>query len=68
MFYLYNEPTNAKLIYNLLYCSLLHCPYMFRCYCVIFRELVVGTCWVIYISIWMQYWWYTVKVHSKILM
>jgi len=25
--YLYNEPTNAQLINNLLYCSLLHCPY-----------------------------------------
>jgi len=33
-----NEPTNAKLIDNLLYYS-----YMFRHYCVIFRELVVST-------------------------
>ena len=41
---LYNEQTNAKLINILLYRSLLHCPYMFRCYCVIFRELVVSTC------------------------
>jgi hypothetical protein len=35
---LYNEPTNAQLIHNLLYCS-----YMFRHYCVIFRELIVST-------------------------
>ena len=42
-YFLYNEPTNAQLIYNLLYCSLLHCPYRFRRYCVIFRELVVNT-------------------------
>jgi len=34
-----NEPTNAQLIDNILYCS-----YMFRQYCVIFRELVVSTC------------------------
>jgi len=36
---LYNEPTNAQLINNLLYsyCFLLHCPYIFRRYCVIFR-------------------------------
>jgi len=25
---LYNEPTKAQLINNLLYCSLLHCPYL----------------------------------------
>ena len=42
--YLYYEPTNAQLINNLLYCSLLHCPYMFRRYCVIFWELVLSTC------------------------
>jgi len=41
---LYNEPTNVQLINNLLYCSILHCPYMFRRYCIIFRELVVSTC------------------------
>jgi len=40
---LYNEPTNAQLINNLLYCSLLYCCYMFRHYCIIFRELVVST-------------------------
>jgi hypothetical protein len=37
---LYNEPKNAQLIDNLLYCSLLWCSYMFGHYCVIFRELV----------------------------
>jgi hypothetical protein len=42
--YLYNVPTNAQLINSLLYCSILHCPYMFRHYCVIYRELVVSTC------------------------
>jgi hypothetical protein len=42
--YLYNEPTNAQLINNLLYCSLSHCPYVFWCHCIIFRELVVSTC------------------------
>ena len=42
--YLYNELTNAQFINNLLYCCLLHCPYMFRCYFIIFRELVVSTC------------------------
>jgi hypothetical protein len=42
--FLCNEPTNAQLINDLLYCSILHCPYMFRRYCVIFRELVVSTC------------------------
>jgi hypothetical protein len=41
---LYNEPTNAQLIDSLLCCSLLHCPYMFRHYCIIFRELIVSTC------------------------
>jgi len=43
-FYLYIEPTNAQLINNLLYCSLLHCRYIFRRYYVIFRELVVRRC------------------------
>jgi len=37
---LYNEPTNAQLIDKLLY------SYMFRHYCIIFRELLVSTCWV----------------------
>ena len=37
-FILYNEPTNTQLIDKLL-----HCSYMFRHYCVIFRELVVST-------------------------
>ena len=37
LYYLYNEPTNALLINKLLYRSLLHCPYMFRRYCIIFR-------------------------------
>jgi len=32
LYYLHSEPTNAQLINNLLYCSLLHCPYMFWCY------------------------------------
>jgi len=44
IYYLYNESTYAKLINNLLYCSLLHCPYMLRRYYVIFRKLVVNTC------------------------
>jgi hypothetical protein len=44
LYYLYNEPTNAQLINNLLDCSLLHSPYMFRRYCIIFRELEVSTC------------------------
>ena len=35
--FLYNEPTNAQLIDKLFYCS-----YMFRHYCLIFRELVVS--------------------------
>jgi len=35
---LYNAPTNTQLIDKLLYCS-----YMFRHYCVIFRELVVSS-------------------------
>jgi len=35
---------NTKWIDSLLYCSLLHCSYMFRHYNVIFRELVVSTC------------------------
>jgi len=43
-FILCNEPTNAQLIDNFLWCSLLYCCYMFRHYCVIFRELVVSTC------------------------
>ena len=47
--YLYNEQTNAQLITNLLYCSLLQCPYTFRRCCVISRELVVSTCHVTYI-------------------
>jgi len=42
-FILHNEPTNAQLIGNLLYCFLLHCSYMFQHYCVILRELVVST-------------------------
>jgi len=32
LYYLYNEPTNAQLINNLLYCCLLHCPNMFQRY------------------------------------
>jgi len=40
---LYNEPTNAQLIDKLFYCSLFYCFYMFRQYCVIFRELAVST-------------------------
>ena len=46
---LYNGPTNAQLIKNLLYCSILHYSYMFRRYCVIFRELVVSTCLLTYL-------------------
>jgi len=42
--YLYNVPTNAQLINSLLYCSILQHPYMFRHYCVIFKEPVVSTC------------------------
>jgi len=38
---LYNEPTNAQLIYSLLYCS-----YVLWHYCVIFGELVVSTFYV----------------------
>ena len=38
-FIVYNEPTNAQLIDKSLYC-----PYMFRHYCVIFRELIVSIC------------------------
>jgi hypothetical protein len=45
---LYNEPTNAQLIDKLLYSS-----YMFRHYCVIFRELAVSTL-LSYISMSMQ--------------
>jgi len=37
-FILYIEPTNAQSIDKLLYCS-----YMFGHYCVILKELVVGT-------------------------
>jgi len=33
LYYLYNEPTDGQLIKNLLYCSLLHGPFMFRRYC-----------------------------------
>jgi hypothetical protein len=46
LYYLINEPTNAKYINNLLYSSLLHCSYMFRRNFVIFRELVVSNRWV----------------------
>jgi len=42
--YLYNEPTDEQLINRSSRCSILHCCYMFRRYCVIFRELVVSTC------------------------
>jgi len=28
LYYLYNEPTKAQLINDLLCCSLLHCPYL----------------------------------------
>jgi len=49
IFTLYNESTKAQLIDKLLYCS-----YMFRHYCVIFRELVVST-FISYISMWMQW-------------
>jgi hypothetical protein len=28
LYYLYKEPTKAQLINNVLYCSLLHCPYL----------------------------------------
>jgi hypothetical protein len=38
--------SNAQLTDKLLYCSLLHYSYMFRHYCVIFRQLVVSTCYV----------------------
>ena len=38
-----NQPTNAQLTDNLLYCSLFYCSCMFRHYCVIFREIVVNT-------------------------
>jgi hypothetical protein len=34
LYYLYNEPTNAQLINILLYCCILHCPYMFRRCCI----------------------------------
>jgi hypothetical protein len=30
LYYFYNEPTKAQLINNLLYCFLLHCPYLAR--------------------------------------
>ena len=42
--FLYDELTNAQLVNNLLYCSLLHYRYMFRRYCVIFKDLAVSTC------------------------
>ena len=37
-YYFVQQPTNAQLIENLLYCS-----YMFQHYCVILRELIVST-------------------------
>ena len=52
-FIFYNEPRNAKLMNNLLYCSLLHCPFMFRHYSVILRELVLSTL-LSYVSMSMQ--------------
>ena len=53
--FLYNEPTNAQLIDNLLYCS-----YMFQHDSVIFRELVVSTL-PSYINRSEQSWWYNLQ-------
>ena len=45
LYCLYNVPTNAQLINNLFYYSILHCPYKFRRYCVIFPEDdAIGDC------------------------
>jgi len=42
-FILYNEPTNAQLIDSWLYTTIFYWSYIFRHYCVIFRELIVST-------------------------